>query len=230
MPGGGWSEHGGNQQTGADRRLPVRRGPLCAVGAAAEVSIAIADVPEGVGRPFASLADIGARDFSWTSGKPATFQSSSIAERDFCAACGTPLTYRLIGGPRIEIMTGTFDRPDRVVPTRQYGTESGSAGWSASPICRARPRMQNYGPEKMATITSHQHPDTIRVEYQCRRSGPVVCFSGRWSVARSGTSDPAPDPFGYTMNSPDLKRSETNCWPRLLKNARRRVGYHPGFT
>ena len=82
------------------------------------------------GAPFASLADIENEHFTWTRGKPASFKSSSIAERDFCAACGTPLTYRLIGGPRIEIMTGTFDRPDRVVPTRQYGT------------CRARPRCR----------------------------------------------------------------------------------------
>ena len=73
------------------------------------------------GAPFASLADIEHADFSWTRGKPATFKSSSIAERDFCADCGTPLSFRRIDGPRIEIMTGAFDRPDRIVPTRQTG-------------------------------------------------------------------------------------------------------------
>jgi hypothetical protein len=111
------------------------------------------------GAPFASLADIEHEHFTWTRGKPATFQSSSIAERDFCAACGTPLTYRLIGGPRIEIMTGAFDRPDRVVPTRQYGTES-RLGWVVGIAnLPSQTTQQNYGPEKMATITSHQHPD-----------------------------------------------------------------------
>ena len=111
------------------------------------------------GAPFASLADIEHEHFAWTRGKPATFQSSSIAERDFCPACGTPLTYRLIGGPRIEIMTGTFDRPDRVVPTRQYGTES-RLGWVVGIAnLPSLTTQQNYGPEKMATITSHQHPD-----------------------------------------------------------------------
>ena len=99
------------------------------------------------------------KHFTWTRGKPATFQSSSIAERDFCAACGTPLTFRLIGGPRIEIMTGTFDRPDRVVPTRQYGTES-RLGWVVGIAnLPSQTTQQNYGPEKMATISSHQHPD-----------------------------------------------------------------------
>ena len=71
---------------------------------------------KATGAPFASLADIPHEHFSWTRGKPASFQSSSIAERDFCAACGTPLSYRLIGGPKIEIMTGTFDIAKRTAP------------------------------------------------------------------------------------------------------------------
>ena len=99
------------------------------------------------------------RDFTWTKGKPAAFKSSSIAERDFCAACGTPLSFRRIDGPRIEIMTGAFDRPDRVIPTRQYGTES-RLGWVVGiSNLPSQTTMQNYGPEKMATIVSHQHPD-----------------------------------------------------------------------
>ena len=77
----------------------------------------------------------------------------------YCPACGTPLSFRRIGGPRIEIMTGTFDRPDRVVPTRQYGTES-RLGWVVGIAnLPSQTTLQNYGPEKMATITSHQHPD-----------------------------------------------------------------------
>ena len=111
------------------------------------------------GAPFASFADIEHKHFTWTRGKPAAFQSSSIAERDFCPACGTPLSFRRIGGPRIEIMTGTFDRPDRVVPTRQYGTES-RLGWVVGIAnLPSQTTQQNYGPEKMATISSHQHPD-----------------------------------------------------------------------
>ena len=33
---------------------------------------------------------------SWTRGQPASFRSSSLVERQFCAACGTPLTDNLI--------------------------------------------------------------------------------------------------------------------------------------
>src|SRR6516225_11596149 len=58
------------------------------------------------GAPFASFADINKTDFAWTRGAPASFRSSSIAERDFCAKCGTPLSFRRIDAERIEIMTG----------------------------------------------------------------------------------------------------------------------------
>lgn len=111
------------------------------------------------GAPFASFADIEHADFAWTRGKPAAFRSSSIAERDFCRDCGTPLSFRRIEGPRIEIMTGTFDRPDRLVPTRQYGTES-RLGWVVGIAnLPSQTTLQNYGTEKLNGIVNHQHPD-----------------------------------------------------------------------
>ena len=114
---------------------------------------------KAVGGPFAALSKVPLSRFSWTRGQPARFQSSSAAERHFCAACGTPLSFRRIDGPRIEILTGTFDRPDRVIPTRQYGTES-RLGWVVGIAnLPSQTTLQNYGPDKMATITSHQHPD-----------------------------------------------------------------------
>jgi len=114
---------------------------------------------KATGAPFASFADIEKRDFAWTRGKPAAFRSSSVAERDFCAKCGTPLSYRRIDGDRIEIMTGTFDRPDHIAPTLQYGTES-RLGWVVGIAnLPSHTTLENYGPEKMASIVSHQHPD-----------------------------------------------------------------------
>jgi len=111
------------------------------------------------GAPFASFADIERTDFAWTRGTPAAFRSSSIAERDFCADCGTPLSFRRIDGPRIEIMTGAFDRPDRVIPTLQYGSES-RLGWVVGIAnLPSHTTLENYGPEKVSGITSHQHPD-----------------------------------------------------------------------
>jgi hypothetical protein len=111
------------------------------------------------GAPFASLAEIEKSDFAWTRGEPAAFRSSTVAARDFCRDCGTPLSFRRIDGPRIEIMTGAFDRPDRLVPIRQYGTES-RLGWVvAIANLRSQTTLQNYGQEKLNGIVSHQHPD-----------------------------------------------------------------------
>ena len=114
---------------------------------------------KAAGAPFAALAEIDKGDFAWTHGQPAAFKSSSIAERDFCSRCGTPLSFRRIDGPRIEIMTGAFDRPDRVVPIRQYGTES-RLGWVVSIAnLPSQTTLQNYGTDKLDAIVSHQHPD-----------------------------------------------------------------------
>ena len=111
------------------------------------------------GAPFASFAEIERGDFVWTRGTPAAFRSSSIAERDFCKDCGTPLSFRRIDGPRIEIMTGAFDRPDRVVPTQQFGTES-RLGWVvAIANLPSQTTLKTYGPDGLNSIVSHQHPD-----------------------------------------------------------------------
>jgi hypothetical protein len=111
------------------------------------------------GAPFASFADIDRNDFAWTRGQPAAFRSSSIAERDFCPRCGTPLSFRRIDGPRIEIMTGAFDRPDRVIPIQQFGTES-RLGWVvAIANLPSQTTLQNYGSDKLGGVVSHQHPD-----------------------------------------------------------------------
>jgi hypothetical protein len=111
------------------------------------------------GAPFASYAEIEKPDFAWTRGQPATFRSSSIAERGFCRDCGTPLSFGRIDGSHIELMTGAFDRPDRLVPIRQYGTES-RLGWVvAIANLRSKTTLQNYGQEKLSGIVSHQYPD-----------------------------------------------------------------------
>ena len=55
-PGGGWSEHGSGEQIRSDRRLPMRRGSLCGVGAAGQDQhLPLPDVPEGVRRAIRLL-------------------------------------------------------------------------------------------------------------------------------------------------------------------------------
>ena len=56
--------------------------------------------------------------FRFTQGKPAAFRSSPPVVRSFCAACGTPLTYRHDKQPRtLDITTASLDEPERFPPT-----------------------------------------------------------------------------------------------------------------
>jgi hypothetical protein len=114
---------------------------------------------KAVAGPFAVLAEVPWADFAWTRGRPAAFQSSSRAARDFCADCGTPLSYRHLGGPIIELMTGAFDDPKRVPPTYAVGTESELAWVGRIPAMPRKSTLENTGAEELAAIESHQHPD-----------------------------------------------------------------------
>src|ERR1700761_2105366 len=51
---------------------------------------------KAVGGPFAALSKLKTDNLRWTRGTPARFQSSSAAERHFCADCGTPLTFHFL--------------------------------------------------------------------------------------------------------------------------------------
>jgi hypothetical protein len=114
---------------------------------------------KAVGGPFIVLAEVPWGDFAWTRGQPASFQSSSRATRDFCAACGTPLSYRQIGGTVIELTSGSFDEPGRVVPTYEVGIES-QLGWvdhiAAMP---GKTTLEGSGAAEVAKVQSYQHPD-----------------------------------------------------------------------
>jgi hypothetical protein len=114
---------------------------------------------KAVAGPFAVLAEVGWDDFEWTRGTPSAFRSSSRSERDFCASCGTPLSYREVGGPIIELMTGAFDAPQRVAPTYAVGAESRLAWIDAIAAMPHKTTIENTGAEKLAKIESYQHPD-----------------------------------------------------------------------
>ena len=73
------------------------------------------------GNAFAPLVRAHGVEFQ---GTPARFASSDIAERGFCAACGTPLFYDGHHGQGLSLMMGTLDDPEAAVPDLHYGVES----------------------------------------------------------------------------------------------------------
>lgn len=114
---------------------------------------------KAVAGPFTVLAEVPWSTFAWTRGEPAAFQSSSRAIRDFCANCGTPLSYRKPGGSIIELLTGAFDQPERVAPTYEVGTESKLAWLDAIATMRGKTTIENSGAAEISRLESYQHPD-----------------------------------------------------------------------
>ncbi len=112
---------------------------------------------KAVGGPFAALSKVSMSAFAWTRGEPARFQSSSAAERHFCAACGTPLTFHFLIGDRIEVTTGSLDNPAAVPISKNFGVES-RLPWID---LLAVGRLPDVTTAEAATreVVSRQHPD-----------------------------------------------------------------------
>jgi len=111
------------------------------------------------GAPFMAFGSVPQAAFAWTRGAPAIFASSDIAERGFCSACGTPLTYRMLGRAHLSVTLGSLDDPEAVRPSEQIGVES-RLSWCESlpslPASRSADWMAKYN---LADAGSRQHPD-----------------------------------------------------------------------
>ena len=110
------------------------------------------------GGPYMVFVNLPAAAVTWTRGAPAWFASSDIAARGFCAACGTPLTYRRVP-EQISLTTGSLDDPAAAVPGSRLASESVLA-WcediTALPTGATADWMASIG---QAPIRSAQHPD-----------------------------------------------------------------------
>jgi hypothetical protein len=74
------------------------------------------------GGAFAILAWLPQQSVIW-SVSPALRRSSPIAQRGFCAECGTPLTLLYDDSAEIAVLLGAFDRPQDLKPQYHYGVE-----------------------------------------------------------------------------------------------------------
>ncbi|MFZ5731494.1 MAG: GFA family protein [Pseudomonadota bacterium] len=111
------------------------------------------------GGPFLALADVLHGDFAWTRGQPGTFRSSNNAERDFCPACGTPLSYRAIDGEYMELTMGSFDRPQDLAPAYATATESKLAWVNDIGALPGKTTAQMSAQWGLKDFVSYQHPD-----------------------------------------------------------------------
>jgi hypothetical protein len=114
---------------------------------------------KAVAGPFAVLAEVPCSAFAWSKGQPSAFRSSSRAMRDFCAACGTPLSYRKPGGDIIELLIGSFDQPGRLAPTYATGMESRHAWLDGLNALPGKTTLDALGAAQLAAVESYQHAD-----------------------------------------------------------------------
>jgi hypothetical protein len=66
---------------------------------------------------------------SWSE-EPDWYRSSPIAERPFCATCGTSLGFRFLEGSEwMDLTVAAFDDPSGFKPTSHFGAESMHRAW-----------------------------------------------------------------------------------------------------
>ena len=111
------------------------------------------------GAPFMAFTGVKNADLVFTRGALTKFSSSDIAERGFCAACGTPLTYQMKGSKRISVTIGSLDDPAAFAPGDQLGIEA-RLPWLATLAALPERRTDDWlAAAKIEDVGSHQHPD-----------------------------------------------------------------------
>jgi hypothetical protein len=78
-----------------------------------------------------SLAMVNVRqaDVTWD-GEPDWYESSPIARRPFCSACGTSLGFQFLeGSENMDLTVAAFDDPSGFRPVSHFGAESIHRAW-----------------------------------------------------------------------------------------------------
>jgi hypothetical protein len=81
----------------------------------------------GVSIAFKNVKQAGVR---WER-EPDYFESSPIARRGYCSACGTSLTFEFTDGQseNLDLTVGSFDDPSFFRPAHHFGVESMHRAW-----------------------------------------------------------------------------------------------------
>ena len=105
-----------------------------------------------VGGPFAALGAVPRAKLAWQ-GSPAFYDSSSVARRGFCAACGTPLSFEYLDSQHINITLCSLDNPAEFAPVQHFGIES-QQPWLH--LADTWPREATLDSARLAGMVVHQ--------------------------------------------------------------------------
>ena len=87
------------------------------------------DCRRAAGAPAVAWFTVPAAEMRYVRGSPAARRSSPKVERAFCAACGTPLSYRNDGyAHEIDVLACTLDDPEAASP-QDHTFASQRLGW-----------------------------------------------------------------------------------------------------
>ena len=111
------------------------------------------------GGPVMAFARVKKDQLRWTRGQPAAFRSSSLVERNFCSACGTPLTYNFIDSGNISVTAGSLDDPEAVRPALQYCVDRTLSWFPTIGGLPGKRTDEFITPDLAKRFVSHQHPD-----------------------------------------------------------------------
>jgi hypothetical protein len=75
-----------------------------------------------------AMKNVKKADVAWQ-GEPDIYASSPVAQRGFCSACGTSLTFEFPDSENMDLLVATFDDPSRFVPKHHFGAESMHRAW-----------------------------------------------------------------------------------------------------
>ena len=75
-----------------------------------------------------AMKNVKKADVAWQR-EPDLYASSPIAQRGFCSACGTSLTFEFPDSDNMDLLVATFDDPSRFVPRHHFGAESMHRAW-----------------------------------------------------------------------------------------------------
>jgi hypothetical protein len=114
---------------------------------------------KATGSPYGAFASVKNEALAFTHGAPKVFASSAIAERGFCADCGTPLTYRGVGSARTSVTICSLDDPNAAAPTSQLDGDNAVA-WVRDCLNLPNTQIADWLKSKtIADVGSRQHPD-----------------------------------------------------------------------
>ena len=84
------------------------------------------------GAPAVAWFSVATQDYRVVAGAPRVFASSPQAERSFCPACGTGLTFKSHKSPlEIDVATCTLDDPGQIAPEDHVRTASRVSWWDS---------------------------------------------------------------------------------------------------